>query len=64
MSGLNLFNKFNNYRPDTKILYIPDCPDEVLAKHGIAGTGVNFLKKSLGIEIISNKVRKVSDEKE
>lgn len=64
MNGPKLFNKFKNYRPDTKILYMSGYADEVLAKHGIAEKGINFLQKPFTIETLSSKIREVLDKKE
>ncbi len=64
MSGPKLFSKFKNYRPDTKILYMSGYADEVLAKHGIAEKGINFIQKPFTIEALSRKIREVLDKKD
>lgn len=61
MSGTKLLNKFTNYRPDVKILYMSGYTDDVIAKHGIVEKGINLIQKPFSIEALSRKIREVLD---
>lgn len=45
MNGRELATRLHSIRPETKVIYMSGYTDEVLAFHGMAHGGINFLQK-------------------
>ncbi|MCX8033957.1 MAG: MEDS domain-containing protein [Thermodesulfovibrio sp.] len=64
ISGVKLYNKIKNLRPNTKVLYISGYTDNVIVHHGILDKGIDFIQKPFSIEDISMKIREILDRQE
>lgn len=61
MNGRDLADRLHEMRPDLKVLYLSGYHDEVIARHGILGSGSAFLPKPYPAVTLIDKVREILD---
>ncbi len=62
INGKQLYKKIKTIMPDIKVLYMSGYTDNVIAKHGVLDTGINFIQKPFSMQGLLKKVRNVLDD--
>jgi two-component system, cell cycle sensor histidine kinase and response regulator CckA len=60
-SGPEIAQALSRERPDLKVLYVSGYADDDTVARGLLKTGVSFLQKPFGFEILARRVRDVLD---
>jgi PAS domain S-box-containing protein len=63
-SGPEIAQVLSRERPDLKVLYVSGYTDDDTFTRGLLETGVSFLQKPFGLEILARRVRDILDETE
>jgi CheY-like chemotaxis protein len=59
LSGTELRDRIQALRPGLKVLFISGYASDVVAHHGIADEGVNFIRKPFSMNDLARAVQKI-----
>src|SRR5690606_3393905 len=59
LNGRELAQQVAALNPATKILFMSGYTDDVVVRHGVLESGVNFLQKPFTVQSLTQKVREV-----
>jgi two-component system, cell cycle sensor histidine kinase and response regulator CckA len=62
MSGRQLAERFEQLRPDLRVLYVSGYTDDAIVRHGIVDAKMPFLQKPFSPVALARKVREVLDQ--
>src|SRR5204863_6344620 len=61
LGGRQLADRLSAVQPKLKVLFISGFTDDVALRQGVLATGVEFLEKPFGPDVLARKVREVLD---
>jgi CheY-like chemotaxis protein len=61
LNGRQLVESFLNFHPETKALFTSGYSEDVIAHHGVADAGLDFIGKPYTMQALGDKVRAVLD---
>jgi len=56
MTGLELYRKLSEHRPELKVLYMSGYTDQVIGRHALVDEGENFIQKPFAINEFARRV--------